>query len=173
MVAINCHWVDKRFQLQEALLGFKRVQGSHTGQNLASIVFETLEDFNVTKKLFCITTDNASNNTTMMSELSSLLKEQHNLDWDPKEHHIACLNHVINLAVQSFLKDIKVIDSNFEDGGEDPDETDESLIVSGDESFSTTTHKIRSIAKVISLCSVQIVFLPPNPIICTLHFDFD
>ena len=67
------HWVDKHWNLHETLLDFKRLHGSYTGKNLATAIFDTLDAFNLTEKLFCITTDNASNNKKAMKFLSKLL----------------------------------------------------------------------------------------------------
>jgi len=53
--------------------------------------------------------DNTTNNDTTCEELSELLYESHSIDWNWEENHIACLAHVLNLAVQEFLKNIKVM----------------------------------------------------------------
>ena len=108
IVAITSHYVDDNFILQEDLLDFSEVDMSHSGINLAEHIHGVLIRYGICQKLFCITTDNASNNDTTCEELSDRLYDSHQIDWDPKEHHIACLAHVINLAVQSFLKNIKV-----------------------------------------------------------------
>ena len=55
-----------------------------------------------------MTTDNATNNDTTCEEPSELLYESHSIDWNWEENHIARLAHVLNLAVQEFLKNIKV-----------------------------------------------------------------
>ena len=44
----------------------------------------------------------------MCQGLEKLLWDQYRVLWDGNEHHIACLSHVLNLAVQAFLKNIKV-----------------------------------------------------------------
>ena len=108
IVAITSHYVDNNFVLQEDLLDFSEVDMRHSGINLADHIHKVLIQYEICRKLFCITTDNASNNDTTCEELSDLLYDSHQINWDPKEHHIACLAHVINLAVQSFLKNIKV-----------------------------------------------------------------
>jgi len=101
--------------------------GSHTGNNLAKAIFETLDAFNLTEKLFCITTDNASNNKKAMKALSKLLRKRKGVIWNWKECHISCLNHVIDLAIQAFLKSIKVIEIEEEEEElvveEEPDDT--------------------------------------------------
>ena len=58
------------------------------------------------KKLNYITSDNASNNISMVKELERLLKE-HDIEWDHTKYHIPCITHVINIAVQKFLASIK------------------------------------------------------------------
>src|SRR5271154_6135458 len=106
-LAITCHWIDDNWELHDALLDFKHVSGNHYGEIPGDEVFKILEVYGITDKLFCITTDNAGNNGTMMKRISQRLKDEKGLFWDPKKHHIACLNHVVNLAVQDFLKGIK------------------------------------------------------------------
>jgi len=124
-------------------LAFERLVGSHTGEYLAEELFAILEDFNITEKLFCITTDAASNNIAMVSHLSSILKTQKQIDWDHKKMHINCLDHVINLAVQKFLRSIKVVKSKDEE-----EDGDVEIVESETESFAGTLSKIRGLAKV-------------------------
>ena len=90
---------------------------------LAEEVYRVLNDFGIAPKLFCITCDNASNNKKMMVELERKLVRD-GLSWKHEEHHIACLNHVINLAVEAFLKSINVVDTN-EDKHDEDDQVDE------------------------------------------------
>ena len=55
------------------MIGFEPLKGSHTGEHMAGILYKVLEYFNITKRLLCITTDNAGNNGTMRKELEKLL----------------------------------------------------------------------------------------------------
>src|SRR5437773_12535467 len=75
-IAITSHYIDKDFVYHEDLLSFRHVPTSHTGYNLALHVYSILHEFNVHTKLFCITTDSASNNGKMMKELSELLRKR-------------------------------------------------------------------------------------------------
>src|SRR5579859_1200295 len=68
------HWIDKNWILHEALLAFTLLEASHTGAKLAREIFKTLHQFNIAEKLYCITTDNASNNTKAMRMLAKLLR---------------------------------------------------------------------------------------------------
>ena len=105
-----------------------------------------MERYEIIQKLFCITTDNASNNTEMTKYISQYLKNKYDIIWNPEQHHISCLNHVINLAVQDFLRSIKGLMS-LEDSIEHlRDEEDEDKI--SPEGFAGTMWKIRTISKV-------------------------
>ena len=84
----------------------------------------------------------------MMKRISNRLEDDKGIIWDPKKHHVACLNHVINLAVQDFLKSIKGLNNDGDEmllDGEDTEDDKEDTF--GDDFFSTMT-KVRTITKV-------------------------
>jgi len=58
-------------QLQEYVIALRVIQGRHTGENLAPIVLDILQDYSITHKLGYIQMDNATNNDTLMAALSS------------------------------------------------------------------------------------------------------
>lgn len=47
--------------------------------------------------------DNASVNDTMIKELAVLLKQIDNITYDPREHRIMCLPHVVHIATSHIL----------------------------------------------------------------------
>ena len=51
--------------------------------------------------------------------------------WTAKEHHVRCMNHIINIAVQKFLQTCKVL-------GEVGDVEDDDLIINEDDADATT-----------------------------------
>jgi hypothetical protein len=176
IIAITGHWIDQDFRLHEALLSFNELQGTHDDKSIAEAVYMVLNSYNITEKLFCVTTDNASNNDTGVEHLSVLLYKNKGIEWDHEEHHIRCLNHIINIAVQAFLKKCKVIDTEGPEDNlacDDDDLDDEEMraaealasdpdfqreikeVASG---FQKTMQKLRDTAKVPH-CSAQI-----NPI---------
>ena len=71
---------------------------------MADILYSVLEHFSITKRLLCITTDNAGNNGTMRKELKELLN---NLDinnsWSSDSTKIPCLIHMIQLVIKAIL----------------------------------------------------------------------
>ena len=58
-------------QLQEYVLALREIQGRHTGENLAPMVLDILQDYGITHKLGYIQMDNATNNDTLIAALSS------------------------------------------------------------------------------------------------------
>ena len=131
------------FHLNESLLAFEQLKRSHTREYLAEKLLNIFEDFNIAEKLFCITTDAASNNTAIVSYLSSILKIRKQINWNYKKMHINCLNHVVNLAVQKFLRTIKVIKSK-----DDEENREVEVIGSETESFARTLSKVKGLAKI-------------------------
>ncbi|KIJ41258.1 hypothetical protein M422DRAFT_108576, partial [Sphaerobolus stellatus SS14] len=51
-----------------------------------------------------VTSDNASNNTTMMKELARLIEKHTGKEFEWQDRWIRCLAHVINLATQAIIK---------------------------------------------------------------------
>jgi hypothetical protein len=105
-VGITAHYIDEDFKLCQHLVAFEPFPGRHTGARMAAIVFDVLQDFDLCEKLYCITTDNASNNDTMAFELCDLLLGI-GVDWDYSTKHIYCLAHVINIVVGDFIDALK------------------------------------------------------------------
>ena len=145
VTAITAHWIDINFRLHEALLSFRRLEGAHTGNYMAKVLFEILEDFEITEKLYCITSDGASNNKTMTKDLSQILKEEKDIDWDHEQMHILCLDHIINLAVQAFILSIKGKDPT-----DEPSSRPEPAVqyVQDADKFKDLLEKIRKITRV-------------------------
>ena len=60
------------------------------------------------------TTDNVTNNDTLMHTLETTCKDR-NIQFTVHDNHIQCLAHVINLAVQDALSTLKVGYTNNKD----------------------------------------------------------
>jgi hypothetical protein len=185
-IAITSHFIDKDFVYHKDLLSFCDLPMIHSGVNLANHVHGILHEFNFYTKLFCITTDSASNNVKMMKELAKLLRKD-GITWNGLDHHIWCLAHVINLAVKAFLSNLKATPTTEEDqwlsgvdrqesvGGEESDieedddlygnnneDIDEnldappSLIIKEGEGFETVLLKIHEIWKATTMTPKRI-----------------
>jgi hypothetical protein len=66
-------------------------------------------------KLLAITTDNATNNDTFLVRLEDACQERGIL-FTKEDNHVRCVAHVIHLAVQAFMKALKVEAPDTEDG---------------------------------------------------------
>lgn len=66
-MAITGYFIDQDWNYYEVLLGFEHLHGSHTGGNLSETIIQILQAYGVADRVLSITTDNASNNNTMMT----------------------------------------------------------------------------------------------------------
>lgn len=46
-LAVTAHWIDANFVLHEQPIAFRKVVGSHTGENIAKILKEVFQDFGI------------------------------------------------------------------------------------------------------------------------------
>jgi hypothetical protein len=70
---------------------------------MAKYTLEVIEEFKLENNLGYFVMDNADNNDTLLTHLSSSLRRKHNVKFDPKHHRLRCQGHIINLACKSFL----------------------------------------------------------------------
>jgi len=150
-LGITAHWIDDKFCLHRQLLSFIHLTGSHTGSLLASKVYQTLDEYDLKKRLFCITGDNAANNMTMARHLSNHLAVKDNIVWDPDTNYIPCFAHVINLVVQKFIKTVIVTPDDDDEGNIDTGNGDDFTLDMGDDdlAFGGIISKLRAIANSI------------------------
>jgi hypothetical protein len=88
------------------------IEVSHNGVNIANCINGVLRDWDLLDKVFSVSLDNASANTTAMLTLTPLLDGYLGYDVDPRDHtkkiyhvvHQHCACHIINLIVKSGLK---------------------------------------------------------------------
>ena len=104
-MAITGYFLDQNWDYREVLLGFEPLEGTHTGTNLSSILSETLQRHYILDRIMAITTDNASNNQTMIASIQ---------DSHPGIAliRIPCLAHVIQLSLKQLLGQMKANPQN-------------------------------------------------------------
>jgi hypothetical protein len=158
-LAISVYYLTSTWQMKEALIGFAPLTGSHTGESMARIVHNTCQEHNISDRLYCITSDNASSNNSMRKNLEPLMLElDESLSWSADSTKIPCMAHVIQLVVKSILKGFSVNpmpdptllesseSASESDSNEDADDIDELNDDSG-------TEESRSVAQVIDKVS--------------------
>lgn len=99
--AIVAHFCSPTFSIESILIGFRELRGPHSGENIAEVVDEVLQDFSIIPdKIGCFILDNAINNDTCITALAKTYK------WDKSEvytRRLRCFGHIINLVAQAFL----------------------------------------------------------------------
>lgn len=99
MFGITIHWITKDFKTCEVIFAMKNLVGQHTGVNLGNHLNLVLVEYNIAEKILCITTNNASNNSTMATQIGDLL-----LCFSSDKNLIGCPAHVINLSARAVLE---------------------------------------------------------------------
>ncbi|XP_078444850.1 putative transcriptional regulator tpeD [Wolffia australiana] len=102
LLGITAHWIDGDWKLCDLLLAIRRIKRSHCGTNLANLIVEVAYEYGIESKLCAITTDNVSNNRTMMASIVAQLRTV-NPDFT-MDRHVPCVSHVLNLVVQAGLR---------------------------------------------------------------------
>ncbi|KAJ8515596.1 hypothetical protein ONZ45_g6994 [Pleurotus djamor] len=104
-LAIVAHFVNNDGVLEELLIDFKELIGSHSGANMAEAVWSTMQRFGLVGKVIAIVMDNASNNDTLMTTLEALHRGA-GFDFPAKDARLRCIPHTIHLAALCLLEGI-------------------------------------------------------------------
>ena len=99
MIAVIAHFVSHTGEAKACLLGLRRIQGSHSGENMAYTIIAVIEEYELKDRLGYFMLDNVTSNDTCVREI--LAKLQPNLD--PKKRRLRCFGHIVNLAAKAFL----------------------------------------------------------------------
>jgi hypothetical protein len=91
------------------LIGFKRMKGSHGGENIAEVMIPVLEEYEVSSNLEVFVTDNVESNDVAIRAILISLRPDLYID----DRRARCLGHIINLAAQAFMfgKDVAAFEA--------------------------------------------------------------
>lgn len=97
LLGLTVHFLDDEGSFRTFLLGLPRIEGRHSGENLADRVSEIIHEYGFENRIGYFMTDNAESNDTCLEHLSSELgfKKQH--------RRLRCCGHIINLVARSIL----------------------------------------------------------------------
>lgn len=73
-MAITSYFIDDKWKYHKLLLGFKPLHRSHTSVNLGTALFKVLQRYQLVERVLAITTDNASNNQTIVGRVHKQLE---------------------------------------------------------------------------------------------------
>jgi hypothetical protein len=108
------HWIDADWRLRNLLLAMPSLSGRHTGENLCTTFKAVCHDFGVTTRLLAITTDSASSSDTLLAHLEAACLQQ-GVSFNRDSMHVRCIAHIINLALQDFLRTLNANAMDCED----------------------------------------------------------
>jgi hypothetical protein len=110
-MAITGYFIDDEWNYREILLGFEPLHGSHSGTNLSTVLFDLLQQYEITDRVLSITTDNASNNVTLMESIQDSI-QSNQISTDTAIIRVPCIAHVIQLSLQKLLGQMKANPKN-------------------------------------------------------------
>jgi hypothetical protein len=110
-MAITGYFLDQEWEYREVLLGFEPISGSHTGVNLGDVVLQILQKHQIADRVLAVTTDNASNNKTLIAAVNDSIKKLH-IETESTIVQVPCLTHVIQLSLVDLLGKIKASPKN-------------------------------------------------------------
>lgn len=105
-MAVTGYFIDQDWNYREILLGFEPLHGTHSGRNLSTVLLELLQKHNIANRVLAVTTDNASNNNTLMEDFQKSIDELDLPNQIPIVR-IPCLAHVIQLSLRELLGLVK------------------------------------------------------------------
>jgi hypothetical protein len=73
-MAITGYFLDQEWEYREVLLRFEPISGSYTGVNLGRVVLQILQKHQIADRILAVTTDNASNNKTLIAAVNDSTK---------------------------------------------------------------------------------------------------
>ena len=103
LLGVCSHFVDHVQETRRKALLALRPVANHSGEEQFITLLPVLRDFGIVRRIGSVVGDNSSTNDTLCRAMSTYLKEEEGVDWDPDVHRLRCLGHIINLAVQAFL----------------------------------------------------------------------
>ncbi|XP_033145843.1 zinc finger BED domain-containing protein RICESLEEPER 2 isoform X1 [Brassica rapa] len=107
-MVITAHFIDASWKLKKLILGFKYIT-DHKGQTISTVLLECLADWGI-EKIFCITVDNATANSSALRKFKTsfglLGNDAMVLSGDYM--HLRCSAHIINLIVKDGLAAVDV-----------------------------------------------------------------
>ena len=65
-VTITCHYIDNKWAQREFTVQTRILEKKHSGENIAEILLESAEEWNIRDKVNALVTDNVSNMTVAL-----------------------------------------------------------------------------------------------------------
>lgn len=110
-MAVTSYFIDQEWNYRELLLGFEPLHGTHTGANLSAVLFELLQQHQIEDRVLAVTTDNASNNSTLIESIHDSIQSLELPGLTPIIR-IPCIAHIIQLSLKQLLGEMEANPKN-------------------------------------------------------------
>ncbi|KJZ69141.1 hypothetical protein HIM_11471 [Hirsutella minnesotensis 3608] len=97
LLGLTVHFLDDEGRFRTFLLGLPRIEGRHSGENLADRVSEIIHEYGFESRVGYFVTDNAESNDTCLEHLST------EMGFSKQHRRLRCCGHIINLVARSIL----------------------------------------------------------------------
>ncbi|CAN1812875.1 Zinc finger BED domain-containing protein RICESLEEPER 2 [Linum perenne] len=111
-MVVTCHFVDRNWKLQKRILNFCDLPPPHSGISISDALHKCLVEWDIERKIWTITVDNASNNDVAIRTLKRTLTCMTKLPLGGDIFHVRCCAHILNIMVQFGLKEIEGVIEN-------------------------------------------------------------
>jgi hypothetical protein len=103
--AVNVQFVNRNGQLVQLFLDLIHVYGeeSKTRAYLATLLIQTIKDYNFGSRLGRITSDNIGVNGTLVRAIEAFMRTEGISYWTEKARRLRCIGHIFNLTTQAFI----------------------------------------------------------------------
>ncbi|WOH00516.1 hypothetical protein DCAR_0519881 [Daucus carota subsp. sativus] len=102
-MAVTAHYIDASWNLQSRIMRFIYIPCPHTKDALCDHLFECLFDWNLDRKISCLTVDNCTTNDAMVEKLLEKL-DSSALIAGGTLFHMRCSAHILNIIVKDGLE---------------------------------------------------------------------
>ncbi|KAL5555682.1 hypothetical protein UlMin_037918 [Ulmus minor] len=103
-LCLTAHWIDCNWCLKKRILSFVQIP-NHKGDSIAKLIESCLQTWGI-EKVYTITLDNASANDVAVGILKRRVNGWNGAILDGDYMHVRCAAHIINLIVDSGLKEM-------------------------------------------------------------------
>ncbi|KAF6141072.1 hypothetical protein GIB67_006517, partial [Kingdonia uniflora] len=105
---VTAHFLDSTWTIQKRIIWFRLLENPHDGLTIANSVFDEINKYGISNKIFSTSLDNASSNDCASAELNNWLPIQHNGQYFKIRYRC----HIINLMVKDGLNVCKDVLEN-------------------------------------------------------------
>lgn len=88
------HYIDENYCAKSVLVALPRLNGAHTGENLAEVIVKVLKDYDISDNIGYFIADNNSTNDKAIRLIINEIRP----DLNPVQRRVRCVGHILNLA---------------------------------------------------------------------------